>query len=126
VLVFSGYALASEVTFVNSDVAGSQLDQENTFLDAAGLGNPGIGNIASTIITTLLSLLGVIFITLTIYAGFLWMTAQGNDQQVEKAMSIIKKAVIGFLIIMSAYSITYFVFRNVPTGGDGSAPAAGI
>ncbi len=63
----------------------------------------------ATVIKAVLSLLGTIFLGLTIYAGILWMTAAGNDETVSKATGILKMAVIGLVIIMSAYAITYFV-----------------
>jgi len=56
-----------------------------------------------------LSLVGTIFIALTVYAGFLWMTASGEDEKVTKAKDILQAAVIGLIITVSAYSITYFV-----------------
>lgn len=58
-----------------------------------------------------LSLLGVFFVVLIIYAGFLWMSAGGNDDQISKAKSYIFNAVIGLIIILSAYSITIYVFK---------------
>lgn len=70
------------------------------------------GNLAdsvATVIKTILALVGTIFLVLTIYAGVLWMTAQGEESRVEKAKEILKAAVIGLVIIMSAYAITYFV-----------------
>ena len=63
----------------------------------------------STVIKAVLSLVGTIFLALTIYAGILWMTAQGEEEKAKKARDIITMAVIGLVIIMSAYAITYFV-----------------
>lgn len=77
-------------------------------------------NIAS-IIKTILELLGFIFVILMIYAGILWMTAGGNEKQVEKAKNIISRAAIGLIIIVSAYAITYFIFANLPGGAIGVA-----
>lgn len=57
--------------------------------------------------------LGIIFFLLLVYSGFLWMTAGGNDSQVEKAKKIIFAAVAGLVISVSAYAITNFVFRDV-------------
>ncbi|MFA5318262.1 MAG: hypothetical protein WC323_02200 [Patescibacteria group bacterium] len=65
------------------------------------------------VINAILGLLGVIFLVLTIYAGFLWMTAAGNDDQVSKAKSIITAAIIGIVIIVAAYAITNFVLEAV-------------
>lgn len=67
--------------------------------------------IASQIIKTALGFLGIIFLGLIIYGGFLWMTAGGNEESVGKAKKTIYYAVIGLLIVMAAYSITYFAFR---------------
>lgn len=50
--------------------------------------------------------LGVVFLGLMIYAGFLWMLAWGNEQEVEKAKNIIIAAVIGLVVVLTAYAIT--------------------
>lgn len=60
------------------------------------------------IIRAILSFLGVIFLVLMIYGGYTWMTARGNDQQVSKARSIVINSIIGLIIIMAAWAITYF------------------
>ena len=57
----------------------------------------------------ILSVLGVALLVLFIYAGFLWMTAAGNDTRVAKAKSILVNAVVGMLILVSAYAISSFV-----------------
>lgn len=81
----------------------------------------------ATVIKAVLALVGTIFLILTVYAGILWMTAAGNDEQVGKAASMIKMAVIGLVIIMSAYAITYFVTTKlVGSTGSPSAPQAQI
>ena len=68
------------------------------------------------IITTLFSILGVLFTVLIVYAGYLWMTARGDDEQVSKAKSIISQAVIGLIVLLMAYSITSFVIPRVLQG----------
>lgn len=60
-------------------------------------------------LNTAFSLIGVIFIVLFVYAGFLWMTSSGNEQQVEKAKKIMTAAVIGAAIVFMSYAITKFV-----------------
>ena len=65
------------------------------------------------IVRIALSFLGVMFMILIIYAGFLWMNARGNETDIEKAQEIIRAAVIGLIIVVSAYSITYFVVPRV-------------
>lgn len=63
----------------------------------------------STVIKGVLSLLGTIFLILMVYAGILWMTAQGAEEKVTKAKDIIKAAIIGLIVVLSAYAITSFV-----------------
>lgn len=61
------------------------------------------------IIGAALSLLGVIFLVLMIYGGFLWMTAKGDSSQVDKAKGLMAAAIIGLIIVLSAYAITYYI-----------------
>lgn len=84
-----------------------------------------VSHIISLVIKAFLSLLGLIFIILMLIAGFNWMTAGGDEQKVSKAKDTIEKAVIGLIIIIFAYSITYFVFKYLPFGGSGGAGTTG-
>lgn len=68
--------------------------------------------IAQTI-KVILSFLGVIFLGLTIYGGFLWMTAHGNEDQVTKARKLITEASIGLVVILAAYIVTYYVVEKI-------------
>lgn len=61
---------------------------------------------AGQVIKVFLGLLGVIFISYTVYAGWAWMTAAGNDEKIMKAKKTIRGSVIGLIIAMSAYIIT--------------------
>ena len=77
--------------------------------------------VVARIINVALGILGTIAVVLIVYAGFLWMTAGGNDEQAGKAKSIIFASIIGLVIILSAYAISTFVVKNVyeaTTGGN--------
>ncbi len=65
--------------------------------------------IVGLIINALLGVVGTILVVLMIYGGFLWMTAAGDEKQVEKAKEILKNSVIGLVIIFLAYGIASFV-----------------
>ena len=90
-------------------------------LQATGLGNgkdaasagAELPNQIGKIIRTILGLLGLIFVVLMVYSGFLWMTARGDSDQVDKAKDIIRQAIIGLIIIFLAYAITGFVVNAV-------------
>lgn len=65
------------------------------------------------IIGTVLSFVGVLFLILMIYAGILWMTAQGNEQQVSKAKGLLINGIIGLIIVFAAYAITSFIGAEI-------------
>jgi hypothetical protein len=67
----------------------------------------------SLIINFILSLLGVLFLVLILQSGFLWMTAAGNDKQVETAKNIVTRATIGLIIVLSAYAISFFIINRL-------------
>jgi len=64
-----------------------------------------IGNM----IRTLLAATGIIFLIITVYAGVLYMTAQGDTDKVKKGKSMLTSAVIGLIIVVGAYAITRYV-----------------
>lgn len=64
---------------------------------------------AGQIVGLVLSFVGVVFLVLMIYAGILWMTAAGNEQQVAKAKSLMINATIGIIVVFAAYAITSFI-----------------
>ncbi|MFH1291987.1 MAG: hypothetical protein ABIH87_02210 [bacterium] len=65
------------------------------------------------IVNISLSFLAVIFFALLSYGGFIWMKALGNTEDTERAKDIIQAAMIGLIIVLFAYGITYFVFSNM-------------
>ena len=83
---------------------------EPAYTGASGaLAQTNIGVTVARMLNTVFGLLGIIFVVLLVYAGFLWMTAAGNEQQVEKSKKIMTAAVIGLGIILASYAIAKFV-----------------
>lgn len=72
----------------------------------------------ANILNVFFGLLGTIFIILLVYGGYVWMTAAGNSEKVEKAQHTIRVAIIGLVIIASAYAITYFIFSRLPDSAE--------
>jgi len=67
--------------------------------------------IIASVIQMVLGLLGIAFLGFMIYSGILWMTAQGNDQKVQKAKDMITESIVGLIIVVAAYVIVYFVLN---------------
>lgn len=81
--------------------------------DTTGLGEDDPRHIAANIINIILGFLGIIALVLIIYAGFKWMTAAGNETQVGDAKKLLVAAVIGLIIILSAFALSSFVLDAV-------------
>lgn len=103
------FALKAKAGF--GDAFGSNLTD---VADRAGL-NTKTRTVEPTIqnaINVGLSFLGIIFLALALYAGFMWMTAQGDKAKVDKAQKTLVTAVIGLIIIVAVYAITFFVMSR--------------
>lgn len=83
--------------------------------NAAGIITPTITKFLNLVV----GLLGVVATLLIIYSGYLWMTAGGDDGQIDKAKTIIKQVVVGFIVLSLAYAIVTFVFSLIGTAGGG-------
>lgn len=125
----SRYALIAAVLglFVALPVFAQAPDLGLGFATATGLTTTDVRTLVGNIIKGFLGLLGLVAVGLLIYAGFLWMTSKGEEEQVTKAKRIILNAVIGLVIIIASYAIVAFIFRAVVGGAglggpDGECP----
>lgn len=65
------------------------------------------------IINSVLGVVGSLALVMFIYGGFIWMTSSGSSEQVKKGRDILMWAVIGLVIIFSAYGLVRFVIVGV-------------
>ena len=78
-----------------------------------GLGEEDPRVIAVNIVRIALTFIGIIAICIIIYAGFLWMTAAGSPEKIDKAKKTLIGAVIGLIIILSAWAIVTFIINRM-------------
>ncbi len=97
----------------------------NSVAQTANFNNTSISVIIASTIKIILSFLATVFIILMIVAGFRWMNSQGNEEQITQAKDTIRTAIIGLIIVLAAYAITYFIFDVLPFTG-GTAPSAAV
>lgn len=121
-LNFTSLAQANKAT--PTTAKGSMQNQAEKMNKMAGFGDASVDNIAAAVIETALSLLGIIFLVIIIFAGYRWMTASGNEEEVKKAQEAIKRGIIGLLIVILAYAVTSFVFNALPFEGFNSSKPA--
>lgn len=108
----------------------AQTSDIGQYLDQSPGGNPW-GNIQSinTVIPGLLNAALVIafaiFVFLLIFAGIQWITAGGDKTKVESAQKKLTGAIIGIIIVISAWAILGLVrnfFHLGSSSGNGSPP----
>jgi len=104
VTIASSLPVLADESLVNSQVGLQQIGTT-----AFGNEKPlDIREMVGRIINIVLGFIGVIFLGLAVYGGFLYMTASGNQEKTEKAVSVIRNAVIGLLIVLASWAITRF------------------
>ncbi len=96
------------------------LGSSGTIVDNAGA-SAGLANtwdlptLIGRFISIALGILGLVFVIYVVYAGFLYLTAQGEETNVKKAKKMLSQAVIGLVLIVSAYAITNLVTDALTT-----------
>ena len=123
-IVFNIYnAFYANAAILSDNGQGINENVNNLNKNAGFEASTNLGVIMQYVIQAFLSLLGIIFVVLMLYAGYNWMTAAGDEQKVEKAKDTLTRAIIGIIITVSAYAITYFVFKYLDQGSGWGATA---
>lgn len=113
--LFPGLASAG---LLQGEAIGDLAEHSSAFTETSKYDkSASLGNLTRVVIEGFLSLLAIIFIILIIIGGYGWMLAGGDEAKVTKAKDTIRRAIIGLIITVSAYAITYFVFNALPWGG---------
>lgn len=106
IFIYGETALSQNYNFIedsgmshSADVAGFETGASATSVDS----------IIARIIFIALGLLGVIFLVFMMLGGFNWMTSHGNEEKVKKAKETLLNSLIGILITLGAYAISYFL-----------------
>lgn len=121
-VVGAGGVFGASIPYTQAQVTSDSLDVVG---EQTGLGTEDPRIIVAKLINTGLTVLGVIVVLIVIYGGFVWMTAQGNPEQVDKAKKILINATIGLFIILASWGITSFVIRSLLDATDGGTSTDG-
>lgn len=84
--------------------------------------NLNLFELVEKIINGVLGFLGVIAVVIMLYGGFLWMTAAGDGNQVDKAKKTLRNGTIGLVIVLTAWAIVRFIFGLFGLDGGGCDP----
>lgn len=72
-----------------------------------------LGSAILGIVEVSLLLVGVLALGFIVYGGFRYMTARGDEREVEEAKNILTYSVIGIVVIGLAFAIVRFVFQTL-------------
>lgn len=88
-----------------------------------GLTNPigcdDLGVCIANLVKGVLALVGVVAVAFIVYGGFLYISAGGNETQVQQGKQAVVGAVIGIIVVGLAFAIVEFVFGALKGGGGG-------
>jgi len=107
--VFFLFPLVARAGTIPSGLVGANdaLNNAANFSDLKGAGDLPI--LIGKGINIVLGILGILFLIFVVYAGFLYLTAQGSDEPVKKAKKLLTTAVIGLVLIIAAFAISNYV-----------------
>jgi len=91
----------------------AEVDVGAEYADKIGLGKEDPRVIAARIVQIALGFIGIIAVGIIIYGGWLWMTSGGNEEKILTAKRVLKNAVIGLIIILSAFAIVSFIINKL-------------
>lgn len=122
--IFSLLGLAAILAFFAMPVFAQTRPALDLGLDPVGeniaLGGGDIRVTIARILNIAFGLLGIVMVGIIIYAGFLYMTSGGDPKKTATAKKWIANAVIGLLIILSAFAITSFVLSRLNEATTGT------
>ncbi|MFA5109286.1 MAG: pilin [Patescibacteria group bacterium] len=113
VIFLSIFSLIAVVSTLPAQADQSLLDSQAglNVIGKKAYGNATPADVRTTagkVINVILGFLGVIFLGLTVFAGFKYMTSAGNEEKAKEAISLLRNAIIGLVIVLMAWGITRF------------------
>ena len=129
------FIATTAVFLLGNFVLAADLDTGINYATGTGLSNTqDIRVTIAKIIRIVIGFLGIVAVGLIMYAGWIWMTSEGNEEKIEQAKKILTNAVIGLIIILSAFAIVSFIVNSLtgatsgtqPTGSGGGSGGGGV
>lgn len=80
------------------------------------LGETDVRVLFGRVIAAALSVIGSFALLMFVYGGVLWLTSAGSDKQIKKGKDTITWAVLGLVVIFSAYVLVNALITGITTG----------
>lgn len=117
IVILVGYNLMNNINIVSAydfeQESGLGNTVEGTGHKELGMfnGKDSLDQSIGKIITVVISFVGVIFLVMGIYAGFLYMTAGGNQEKIGKAIALLIAVRDGLVVVLIGYGLAYLLIR---------------
>jgi len=112
IIIFLGFL--SYIILIPQTVLATTSTSPNFFyLFNTGLGSADPRLIVARLISMALGFLGIIFLIMILASGFAYMTSGGKEEKTKSARRMFMNAIIGVIIILTAYSVVYFVINTL-------------
>ena len=85
------------------------------YAQSMGFGTRDLRTIIFTIINVILGFLSIVAVLIILWGGFKWMTASGNEDQIEEAKKMIIAGIVGLAVIFTSFAIATFVINQLIT-----------
>lgn len=95
----------------------SPTDQPGRLAEATG-GQGSFRDLLLTFLNFFLGFLGIVAVIMVIYGGILYVTAAGNQENIDKGKKIIMYAVVGIVIILLAFALVNTLLSGLGAGAD--------
>lgn len=114
-LVLSSYAFAENILAAAPDGMTKTMESlgKAAKYTTDGIDKNSMSGYIGSLVAIFLGLLGVIFVIIFIVSGYNWMMAGGEAAKLDKAKESMWRAIIGLLIVISAYAIQQYVFSRI-------------
>jgi len=103
---------ASNTVLQGLGIAGNQAGYSNS---------ESLAVIVARLINALLAATGIVLVCILVYAGFLYLTAGGDQDKVKGAKRMILNSIIGIVIMTASYAISLFVIQSLTEAVEGNS-----
>ncbi|MEI6288438.1 MAG: hypothetical protein WCP18_02570 [bacterium] len=105
------FSFFSFFVLMQSAIAGTIANLKNATPDPI-VGNADLNKMIGLAVSMVVGFVGVFFLVIVIYGGFMWATAQGDAGKVGKAKAAITNGIIGLAITLGSYLIVNYVLTG--------------
>lgn len=122
---FVGSATLAQLSGQAKDGLNVTADQAEISKGDGGTPTIALANFFGRVVNYLFGVIGLIFVTIMLIGGYLWMAARGNEEKVSKAKIFLLNGFFGLLVIFIAYGLVFVIGLSLG-GAIGDDKAAQI